>query len=257
MDFRFVDPVTDPAPTADLLATERLVRFAPTAWAYAPEMDAPPPAPPPGADDNHVTFGSFNNFAKASTRTLDLWAAVLRAVPGSRLLLKSHDLDQINIAARIRDSFARRDITPDRLELRGRSVDTRDHLAAYGEIDIALDTFPYNGTTTTCEALWMGVPVITLAGDRHAGRVGASLLKTVGFEAGITKTSEEFVTTARLMAENPGILRTIRRTLRDTVYRSSLCDNKTHARTLEDALRATWQIWCEQRCDRSDQGIIP
>jgi len=115
----------------------------------------------------------------------------------------------------------------------------------YGQVDIALDTFPYNGTTTTCEALWMGVPVVTLAGGRHAARVGASLLGAAGFLAGITERVEDFVTTARLLAEQPQLLVALRANLRTEMARSPLCDASAHVRALEEAYRAVWHIWCE------------
>jgi predicted O-linked N-acetylglucosamine transferase (SPINDLY family) len=256
IDYRITDWITDPEGVEDDYS-ETLIRMPGCFLCYAIPSHAPALEPGPCEHRGYVTFGSFNNFAKVNPAVLDLWAEVLNAIPHAKLLLKSTSSNDPTAQVIVRDRLTQRGVDPKRVSFADYRTTQASHLAIYHDIDIALDTFPYNGTTTTCEALWMGVPVITLAGDRHAGRVGASLLKTVGFEAGITKTSEEFVTTARLMAENPGILRTIRRTLRDTVYRSSLCDNKTHARTLEDALRATWQIWCEQRCDRSDQGIIP
>ena len=134
-----------------------------------------------------------------------------------------------------------------RTSVPSREAAPANHLALYNDVDIALDTFPYHGTTTTCEALWMGVPVVTLVGDRHASRVGASLLRAIGFEAGIARSTDDYVTTAKLMAENRGILKTARRTLRETVYKSELCDQQAHARKLEEAFRATWEICCEQK----------
>jgi predicted O-linked N-acetylglucosamine transferase (SPINDLY family) len=116
----------------------------------------------------------------------------------------------------------------------------------YREVDVALDTFPYNATTTTCEALWMGVPVVTLAGARHAARVGASLLGAAGFAAGIAARPEDYVATARLLAEQRQLLAALRANLRADMARSPLCDAAGHARALEDAYRAIWQIWCAE-----------
>jgi protein O-GlcNAc transferase len=139
---------------------------------------ADPIEPPRRAASGPPVFGSFNSAAKITPTTIDLWASVLREIPDSRLLLKARGLDDPFVTSPIIDSFSARGISSDRIELRGRIEDPRGHLSLYGEIDVALDTFPYHGTTTTCEALSMGVPVVSLEGDAHRSRVGASLLAT-------------------------------------------------------------------------------
>ena len=193
-----------------------------------------------------MTFGSFNNLAKVNDKVVALWAEVLRAVPQSRLLLKASGSGDPTAQRHLRSAFATAGIDPDRIEFAAYAASARAHLEAYREVDVALDTFPYNGTTTTCEALWMGVPVVTLAGDRHAARVGASLLSAAGFPAGIAERPADYVTTARLLAEQRQLLAALRANLRADMARSPLCDAAGHARALEEAYRAVWHIWCAE-----------
>ena len=245
IDYRITDGIADPD-DADDDYTETLIRLPGCFLCYAPITQAPDLEPGPCEHRDYVTFGSFNNFAKINPNVLDLWADVLRAVPNSKLLLKATASKDPTAQGVIRNGLAEKGIEQERVKFADYRKTPMSHLAIYNDVDIALDTFPYNGTTTTCEALWMGVPVITLRGDRHASRVGASLLSAVGFPAGIAESPEEYVATAKLMADHKGILKTTRRTLRDTMYRSPLCNQEAHARTLEEAFRATWNIWCEQ-----------
>lgn len=245
IDYRITDWITDPEGVDDDY-TETLIRLPGCFLCYAIPSHAPAVEPGPCEHRDYVTFGSFNNLAKVNPGVFDVWADVLCAVPQSKLLLKSTSSNHATTQEIVRASLEERGVDPKRVSFADYRATPASHLALYNDVDIALDTFPYNGTTTTCEALWMGVPVITLRGDRHASRVGASLLSAIGFEACIADNPEDYVRTARLMAEHRGILKTTRRTLRDTVYHSSLCANQAHARILEDAFRATWQICCEQ-----------
>lgn len=254
IDYRITDWVADPE-GCDSDYTETLIRLPNCFLCYAIPCNAPPVEPGPCEHRDHVTFGSFNNFAKINPAVLQLWAEVLLAVPGSRLLLKSVSSADQTAQSVIREGLERHGVDPGRVHFAEFREKAASHLALYHDVDIALDPFPYNGTTTTCEALWMGVPVITLSGDRHAGRVGASLLTAVGLEACIAHGHEEYVTTAKLMAENRSILKSTRRTLRGAMSRSPLCDNKAHARILEQAFRATWQIWCEQNAGMISGGL--
>ena len=245
IDYRITDWVADPEGMDDD-DVETLIRMPGCFLCYAVPNHAPAVEPGPSEHRDHVTFGSFNNFAKVNDGVLELWANVLNAVPGSRLLLKATSSKDPEAQAIVRSGLEQHGVDPKRVSFAEYRSTPASHLSIYNDVDIALDTFPYNGTTTTCEALWMGVPVVTLKGERHASRVGASLLRTVGLEACVAESPEDYVLTAKLMAEHRGILKTTRRTLRETVLRSPLCDNKAHTRTLEDAFRATWQIWCEQ-----------
>ena len=237
MDFRLTDALADPHGESDAFHTERLVRFAPTAWAYTPPLDAPAPHPPPSAGGAPFTFGSFNNLSKINPTTLRLWSEVLRATPGSRLLLKGFGLTAEWIAPRLHAAG----IDPSRVELLAGTPGVAEHLALYSRIDVALDPFPYHGTTTTCEALWMGVPVVTLAGDRHAARVGVSLLTAIGHAEWIAATTADYVRIARELAHDPAHLTAIRSSLRADLKKSPLLDHAAQAARFGDALLACWE----------------
>jgi protein O-GlcNAc transferase len=246
IDYRLVDAVTDPEGAAEAWASETLVRLDDGFLCYGPPPAAPEPAPPPGFADGAVTFGSFNNPSKLSAATLDAWAKVLARTPNARLLLKGGSLGDESTRAQFHAWFADRGVAPERLRLRGPTADPADHLAVYNEVDIALDPFPYNGTTTTCEALWMGAPVVTLLGERHAGRVGASLLTQVGLADLVAGDVEAYVEIAARLAGDRVRLTEIRRSLRPVMAASSLCDGPAFARKIEGAYRRMWARWCGQ-----------
>ncbi len=251
IDYRLTDSIVDPE-DADQDYSEILLRLPECFLCYAIPTHAPPVEPGPVEHRGYVTFGSFNNFNKVNPEVLDTWAAILKAVPKSRMLFKSTSSKDKTAQAVVRQALEAQGIDQERVSFATFRATPESHLAVYHDIDIALDTFPYNGTTTTCEALWMGVPVVTLKGDRHASRVGASLLSTIGFPAGIAENRDDYVLTARLLAENPGLLKATRRNLRDTLTRSPLCDSRRHARTLEHVFRTVWRFWCEQQSATTD-----
>jgi predicted O-linked N-acetylglucosamine transferase (SPINDLY family) len=229
IDLRLVDSTTDP-PGAEAACTERLLRLDPCFLCYTPPDEAPAPAPPP--ETAAPTFGSFNNASKLVPRTVALWAKVLRAAPGSRLLLKSIGLEDASIRAAVTRRFAAEGIDASRLELRDARLDRAEHLALYGQVHVALDPTPYNGTTTTCEALWMGVPVVTLPGVRHASRVSASLLGAAGFPQWIAADEATFVRLATGLAADRPALAALRTSMRDTLRASPLLDAPAYARRL-------------------------
>jgi protein O-GlcNAc transferase len=247
MDYRLVDAVTDPNGKADRSASERLLRLAGGFLCYGPPAGAPDPAPGLGEGKGFITFGSFNNPAKISGPTLDAWAVLLNELPRSRLLLKGAPLADAPTRALLQARLVERGVAAGRVALRGQMPNLADHLGLYREIDIALDPFPYNGTTTTCEALWMGVPVVTLLGDRHAGRVGASLLTQMGLTELIANSVQEYVKIALALAGRPGHLHGLRRSLRPQMAASALCDAYSFARKMEAAFRTMWQHWCERK----------
>jgi len=238
MDFRLTDAIADPTPDADPLHTESLVRFAPTAWAYDPPANGPEPAPLPCSlsPDAPVCFGSFNNAAKLSPSTLRLWAKILSELPSSRLLLKSALLD---VDTLVRKLIAAAIDTSRTLIMDGKAS-FNEHLATYAQIDIALDPTPYNGTTTTCEALWMGRPVLTLAGDRHASRVGASLLSAVGHPEWIASSPDAYVALATTLANHRTHLAEASRHLRTKMLQSPLLDHRAQSERFAIALRQCW-----------------
>ncbi len=251
MDYRFSDDAADPAGEADRFCTEELIRFSDCAWTYAAPADAPDVSPGPAAGGGGVVFGCFNNLSKVTDRTLRLWAGVLGAVPDARLLCKSSGLDEADGRARLEARLGAAGVPVGRVDLLGRTDDTRSHLALYGRVDIALDTTPYHGTTTTCEALWMGVPVVSRYGDRHAARVGASLLRAVGHPEWSVATDADYVSTAVRLASDRAQLAAVRAGLRAQVAASVLCDHAGQAQRFAGALRSVWARWCARQTARA------
>ena len=240
IDYRLVDAVSDPEQDRAARSSETLVRLADGFLCYRAPVDAPPIR---ASDSNVMTFGSFNNPTKLSASTLDVWAALLVRLPQARLLLKGSPFADAPTRALFETRFAERGVAPEQLVLVGHIDGDAEHLARYHEIDIALDPFPYNGTATTCEALWMGVPVVALRGDRHAGRVGASLLAGLGLDELIARDTSRYIEIAAALAADRAKLDEWRRNLRARMAASPLCDAKAFARKIEAAYRAMWQAW--------------
>jgi predicted O-linked N-acetylglucosamine transferase (SPINDLY family) len=241
IDYRLVDAVTDPEDEAMPVDSENLVRLGAPFLCYGPPPDAPAPAPPPSLSDSNITFGSFNNPAKLSDATIAVWAELLSRVPGSCLLLKGLPFADASTRARYHDRFLRHGVPSERITLLGNIPDQAQHLALYRGIDIALDAFPYNGVTTTCEALWMGVPVVALRGHRHSGSVAASILASVGLDELIAADVEEYVDIAADLAHDRSRLTHLRSALRSRMAASPLCDASRFARNIEAAYRAMWR----------------
>jgi predicted O-linked N-acetylglucosamine transferase (SPINDLY family) len=243
IDHRLTDSLADPADSrTDAAYAERLWRLPECFIVYEPDATAPAVGRREG--DDPVTFGSFNHLPKVTPEVVAAWSQILAEVPGSRLIMKAKRLGDPDVSRRYVSMFAGHGIGKDRLTLVGWQMAPVDHFAMYNQVDIALDPFPYNGTTTTCEALWMGVPVVTLAGDAHAGRVGASLLCAVGLETFIARTIPDYVGRAVALAQNPEERAILRRTLRQRMRGSALCDAPAFARRMETAFREMWQRWC-------------
>ncbi len=244
IDYRLTDSFADPPGESDTLSVEKLIRLDPCAWCFRPHPRAPEASALPSDSKNHVAFGSFNAIAKVNDRVITTWSKILHAIPTSRLMIKTGAMMEDASRKRIADRFARHGIDAGRLELTGHILDVAAHLGAYGQIDIALDTFPYNGTTTTCEAMWMGVPVITLAGQAHAGRVGESLLKNVGLGELVAGSDEEYIRLATELAGDRDRLRTLRQGLRQRMLNSPIMNAPAMAGRLEAAYRTIWRNWC-------------
>ncbi len=242
VDYRLVDAVTDP-PDEAWHGTETLVRLEPVFCCYAPFSDAPPVQPTPALRNGFLTFGSLHKPEKLNDRVLDLWCRLLHAVPGSRLLLVREGLEGTTGQALL-ERFARRGVAAPRVACRSLRPMGARHLDAYAEIDVLLDPFPWGGHATACEALWMGVPVLTLRGDRHAGRMVASVLSCLGLNDWVSETPEEYVARAVQAAGEPEELARLREGLRERVRQSALCDAESFTRQLEAAYRGMWRQWC-------------
>jgi len=244
MDYRLTDARADPVGMTEACHSETLLRLPDTFLCYRGPDDAPAVSALPAGANGPVTFASFNNLAKTTPRVIEVWSRILLAVPGSRLLLKSRATGDVDVRDRLVAGFAARGVDQDRLAFHPPVPDFRRHLEVYHQVDIALDTFPYNGTTTTCEALWMGVPVIGLAGGVHAARVGASLLAQVGLEDLVAMDESAYVEAAKGLASDRGRLVALRAGLRDKLRNSTLCDADRFTRELErlyTSIRETWR----------------
>lgn len=246
VDWRVVDSITDP-PGAEALCTERLLRLDPCFLCYRPPDLAIAPTMPAGGA---ITFGSFNNSAKIGPECAALWSRVLDAVPGSRLLLKTQTLADPSAQRELRRRLGAAGIADDRVEMVAWSATRAEHLALYGRVHVALDCVPYNGTTTTCEALWMGVPVVALLGDRHASRVSASLLATAGHPEWVAEDAEGFVRIAASVAGDLQRLGAIRASLRGELGASPLLDQRAYAERFHAAIRGCWREWCATRAPK-------
>lgn len=219
----------------------------PCLFAYQPPDDLPPVAPPPLLTRRGtVTFGCLNRLAKVSVEVLGVWADLLRVVPGARLLLKDTALDDPRQRQRVLSTLAGFGIGPERVKLLGGSSH-REHLATYGQVDIALDPFPQNGGISTAEALWMGVPVITLRGHSLPGRVSASLLEAVGFGGWVAETPAEYTRLPLTILGNLPALVRLRAELRGRMALSPLGNVGAYTAMVERVYRAMWRCWCEGR----------
>jgi protein O-GlcNAc transferase len=242
IDYRITDSVTDP-PGEPEVHSERLIRLPGCFCCYSPPESAPPVNPSPALATGRVTFGSLHSLAKLNDQVLNLWCELLRAVPSARLLLARDTL-----SGQTKETLARRfldrGIAPERLEMRRVWGAPGNHQRHYADIDISLDTFPLSAHTTACESLWMGAPIVTLYGDRHASRMTASILTAVDLAELVARTPTEYVEQAVRLAAEPETLSTLRAGLRDHVRRSPLCDGPTFTRALEQLYRQMWKDCC-------------
>ena len=235
MNYRLTDALCDPPGDADALHTEKLLRLPAPFLCHLPPSDAPEPSGTSALRAGPVTFGCFNAMAKITTAMIARWSEILRRVNDSRILLKNRSLGDELLRERVRAEFARHSISENRVSLCGHEPTERGHLSRYQEVDIALDTFPYHGTTTTCEALWMGVPVITLAGSTHRSRVGASLLTAVGLEMLVARDIDEYMAIAVEIAERREWLSDLKNGgLRGRMEQSPLRDEAGFVSALEE-----------------------
>ncbi len=219
-------------PGAEALFTEHVIRLPNCRFCYLPPRDAPAVAPAPSAASGRVTFGSFNNAAKINRHVIALWSQVLNAVADSTLLLKWRSFTDPLLQARLRSAFSAHGIDPDRIRFDGHTLH-EDMLRQYAEIDIALDPFPFSGGLTSCEALWMGVPVMTLPGPRPVSRQTHAILKTIGHADWSMASAAAFLETTVALAQDEDGLAVARSHLRQDMQASPLCDAKQFAADLE------------------------
>jgi protein O-GlcNAc transferase len=243
--YRIVDNYTDPPGMTDQFYTEKLIRMPECFLCYSPYTESPAVGELPSGTNSHTTFGSFNVLAKMTPEVIALWSQIMKRIPNSRLILKTKSLADNPTRQYIKDLFLRCGITEDRLELYSWIPTFKQHQELYNRIDIGLDTFPYNGTTTTCDAMWMGVPVVTLEGNTHVSRVGVSLLSNVGQSELIARTHDEYVEIAVNLAQDRNKLRALRSELRNMLAHSPLTDAKLFTLNLEHCYKQMWDNWCK------------
>jgi protein O-GlcNAc transferase len=241
IQYRLTDAVADP-PEEPASHTEELIRLPGGFCCYTPPSTAPEPGPLPAQKAGYVTFGSLHALHRLNAEVLDLWSAILRAVPTAHLLIFRHTL-RGNIKEGLLKHFTDRGIEAGRIDMRQHYFkdDSSRYLSVYQDVDVSLDTFPWSGHTTACESLWMGVPVITLRGNRHAGRMVASVLTQIGLPDFIAESAEQYVARAVQVAQDIDGLARLRSELRDQVRNSPLCDGKKFTRNLEAAYREMWK----------------
>ena len=242
MDYRICDRYTDPEGVAERLHTERLYRMPHSQWCYVPVYEVPLMLQPHVEDPGRIVFGSFNQYAKISDACFDLWCKVLGAVAGSRLVVL--DVPPGRARNHLRDRLVLDGIDPDRASIRGREAIV-DYFTAIGNVDIALDTFPYNGGTTTLDAVWMGVPVVVQRGDRGVARSGYSVMQSLQMPELIAAGADEYVAINLRLAGDARWRSELRRTLRQCLAASPLMDASRFVADLEAGYRQMWRTWCK------------
>ena len=270
IDYRFTDTLTDPRDTDDQYHTEILYRLPKTFLCYSPLLKCPDPSPLPAEKNGYVTFASLNNFAKLNSETIVTWIHILQEIPRSRLVLifnggskkwldnavkkasccSEIPLFPIRTMANLlyaKKAFKHSGIDSDRVTILRRSPNHAVHLQHYHNVDIALDPFPYNGTTTTLESFWMGVPVISLEGSRHAARVSAGISRNLGLGELVSNSKASYVDIARELAMNKRKLASLRANLRNTMSGSCIMAAGEFTRNLESAYQTMWRNWCRSQ----------
>jgi len=247
MDYRIVDSITDPRPQAGGHHSERLIYLNPVFSAYMPDNPLPDIAPQtPAISSGCFTFGSFNALPKLNPELLRMWGQILARVKGSKLLVKNRMLDHTSVRKEVSNALAQSGIAVDRQILLGRTSSPYDHMQTYRSVDLCLDSYPYSGTTTTCDSLIMGVPVVTLTGSRHVSRVTASQLNCIGLNGLVANNGTEYVDIAVNLALNTAKLNDIHRGLRQRMQQSALMDYQGLTQQLEKKYRSVWRHWCAQ-----------
>ncbi len=242
IDYHITDCITD-SDESNKYYSEELIRIDGCFLCYTPPSNTPDISVTPAVENNYITFGSFNNLAKINREIVELWSKVLHNVPQSKLIIKNPSLTDKETASYYYNLFDKQGISKDSISLIGHTETVYDHLVKYNLIDIALDTFPYNGTTTTCEALYMGVPVITLQGDAHISRVSSSLLLNSDLSDLIANSKDDYVSIAKNLTNDIDSLNSLRSGLRDKFSNSIVCDAARHTNHIENIYKDIWEKW--------------
>ncbi len=246
MDYRITDALADPPGMTERFHSEQLLRLPETFACYCPPAEAPAVGPLPAMANGYVAFGSFNVLQKIDQPLLERWSAIMTKVGGSRLIMVADGLQYPSVRQRIVALFHRRGVEEERLTLVDR-LDVDEYLATHNRVDVILDSFPMNGHTVTCHGLWMGVPVVSLAGSTYCQRLGNSVMGNLGLSELVGKTPREYVDIAVKLAGDLPRLGELRRTMRERMERSPLMGAAGFARNVEAAYRDIWRSWCAGR----------
>ncbi|HEY4329674.1 MAG TPA: hypothetical protein VGN88_08050, partial [Phycisphaerae bacterium] len=241
MDYRMSDPYSDPPGLNDAHYTEETIRLPDCYFCHEAPAEAPSVGQAPSLAAGYVTFGSLNNFCKVTPEVLEVWGRILSGLPGSRLLIRC---PAGSAREKVLKRFEARGVSADRVEFCGTRLDWAAYMSLHNRIDIYLDPFPYSGHTTSFDALWMGVPLVTLAGKRDVGRSGVFILSNLGLEDLIAETEEGYVRKAIALAGDGERLAAMRSGLRDRMRGSPLMDGNRYTRHVEAAYREIWRKWC-------------
>lgn len=243
MDYILLDPYYI-KPEDEYVFSEKIIRLPDIRWIYRLRDHLPDVAMPPSLTNGHITFGSFNNLTKVNDDVIKLWARVLQAVPTAKLMVSWRSLGEERERARIRERFAKSGISPDRLTLTRGNENGRTVFDEYSDIDIALDAFPFSGCITTCEALSMGVPIVTLPGPRPCSRQTLGFLKAIGRDEWVADSDDDYVAIAQRLSGNFDELAAMRIAQREHILASPMCDAPRFAKHFENAFRQGWTEWC-------------
>lgn len=246
VDYRLTDEHLDPPGLTEAYSSERLIRLPRTFACYHPVEGCPDVSPGPAVNGTSVTFGSFNRLGKTSPQMLGLWGRIVGSDPKWRLMIMAPGLQEPELQEHFRRMFAAQGGDARQLDLRP-PKEFMEYMASHADVDILLDTLPFNGHTTTCHGLWMGVPLVTLAGDRYASRMGLSVLTNLRLGDLVATTPQQYVQLAVQLAGDRPRLAELRRTMRERMRRSPLMDAGAFARDVEAAYRRMWEQWCHQR----------
>jgi protein O-GlcNAc transferase len=250
MDYRLTDPYLDPPGQNEQFYSEKSIRLPETYWCYRPPIETPDVNSLLALEARHVTFGCLNNFCKVTEPTLLAWSRLLRALPESQLLLHAYAGSHRD---QVRDFFGRHHVAAERLTFVDK-VSLSEYFRIHERLDVALDPFPYGGATTTCDALWMGVPVVSLKGLTAVGRNGLSILANVGLTDLVANDTDQYVRIAVELASDLPRLKKLRADLRERMQASPLMDAPRFVRAVEAAYREMWQRWCAK--SKKEEGKI-
>ena len=248
IDYRITDAVLDP-PETQAYHREHLAYIPGGSICYQPPKFSPPVTPPPAGTNGYLTFGSFANHMKMNEETVALWSQVLRKVPQSRMLIKTPCAHDPGVRQTLLDRFAKKGVEPQRIRMSGQ-CSHYEHLQQLSQVDLLLDTYPFNSFRTTLEGLWMGVPTVTLSGETFVSRMGLAVMTQLGLPTLVADTPAGFVERACVFAGQGDELVALRRGLRPYLLDSSVCDPTHFARGMADLLRTMWRRWCD------DQGAL-